>query len=139
MELMQTLDDAWNAQDIETFAKRHRHDVVVTWPGKPPTHGVEDHKQESLDLFRAFPDQHLDNRPYRVFFASGDWTCSIARFRGTFTGPFRQPDGTETAPTGKQFDVEFCTVARWGEDGQIIEENLFYDLVSFMQQIGLVE
>ena len=29
MELMQTLDDAWNAQDVETFAKRHRDDVVV--------------------------------------------------------------------------------------------------------------
>ena len=28
-ELMQTLDDAWNAQDMETFAKRHREDVVV--------------------------------------------------------------------------------------------------------------
>ena len=137
MELMQTLDDAWNAQDLETFAKRHRDDVVVTWPGKPPTHGIEAHKEESLDFFRAFADQKLAQRPYRVFFASGDWTCSIARYRGTFTGPFRQPAGSEIPPTGKTFDVQFCTVARWGEDGQIIEENLFYDLVSFMQQIGL--
>jgi hypothetical protein len=32
--------------------------------------------------------------------------------------------------------VEFCTVARW-EDGQIVEENLFYDLVTFMKQIGV--
>lgn len=29
MELMQTLDDAWNAQDLETFEKRHRKDVIV--------------------------------------------------------------------------------------------------------------
>ena len=29
MELMQTLDDAWNAQDLEVFAQRHKHDVVV--------------------------------------------------------------------------------------------------------------
>ena len=28
-------------------------------------------------------------------------------------------------------------LARWGEDGRIIEENLFYDLGAFMQQIGL--
>lgn len=35
MELMQTLDDAWNGQDLDTFAKRHRKDVV-RWPGKPP-------------------------------------------------------------------------------------------------------
>ncbi len=135
MELMQTLDDAWNAQDLDTFSQRHKDDVVVRWPGKPPTHGIVDHRQESLEFFTAFPDQHLDNRPYRVFFASGDWTCSIARFRGTFSGPMKGPDG-DIAPTGKKFDVEFCTVARW-DDGQIVEENLFYDLVTFMKQIGV--
>jgi hypothetical protein len=31
MELMQTLDDAWNAQDWDTFDKRH-----VTCPGFHP-------------------------------------------------------------------------------------------------------
>jgi hypothetical protein len=29
MELMQTLDDAWNAQDLDTFAQRHKPDTVV--------------------------------------------------------------------------------------------------------------
>ena len=137
MELMQTLDDAWNAQDMKVFAARHRPDVVVTWPGKPPTHGIEAHNQEALDFFRAFPDQQLENRPYRVFFASGEWTCSVARFTGTFSGPMRGADGKDIPPTGKKFDVQFCTVARWGDDGQIIEENLFYDLGLFLQQIGL--
>ena len=136
MELMQTLDDAWNAQDMEVFRQRHKKDVVVRWPGKKPTHGIGDHVQESLDLFRAFPDQKLDNRPYRVFFASGEWTCSIARFRGTMTGPMRGPDGKDIPPTGKKFDIEFFTVARW-EDGRIAEENLMYDLVTFMKQIGV--
>jgi hypothetical protein len=28
-------------------------------------------------------------------------------------------------------------VARWDENGQIIEENLFYDVVGMMKQIGL--
>lgn len=136
MQLMQTLDDAWNSQDMETFAKRHKPDVVVRWPGKPPTNGVDAHRQESLDFFRTFPDQRIGNRPYRVFFANGDWTCSIARFTGTMKGPMQGPDGKELPPTGKSFDVEFCTVARW-DNGQIVEENLFYDLVTFMKQIGL--
>jgi hypothetical protein len=30
----------------------------------------------------------------------------------------------------------FCTVARW-HYGQIVEENLFYDLVGLMQQVGI--
>lgn len=140
MDLMQTLDDAWNAQDVDTFAKRHRNDVVVRWPGgQPPTRGIEAHTQEALDFFRTFPDQHLDNRPYKTFFASGDWTCSIARFTGTMKGPMKGPDGKEIPPTGKSFEVDFCTVARWDDKGQIIEENLFYDLVGFMKQIGLGE
>jgi hypothetical protein len=51
-------------------------------------------------------------------------------------GPMKGPDGKEIPATGKSFEVDFCTVARWGR-GQIIEENLFYDLVGLMQQIGL--
>jgi hypothetical protein len=43
-ELMQTLDDAWNAQDVEVFRQRHKPDVIVRWPGQPePTVGIEDH------------------------------------------------------------------------------------------------
>ena len=136
MELMQTLDDAWNAQDLDTFTQRHKPDVVVRWPGQPPTHGIDNHRAEAIRFFKTFPDQHLGNRPYRVFFASGDWTCSIARFTGTMKGPMQGPDGKEIPPTGKSFDVDFCTVARW-DKGQIVEENLFYDLVTFMRQIGL--
>jgi len=137
MELMQTLDDAWNAQDVEVFRARHKKDVVVRWPGQPnPTKGIEDHIAESKAFWRTFPDQKLEHRPYRVFFASGDWTCSIARFRGTMTGPMKGPDGKEIPPTGKKFDIEFYTIAKW-DDGQIVEENLMYDLVGFMQQIGI--
>ena len=136
-ELMQTLDDAWNAQDLETFAKRHRNDVVVRWPGQPPTHGVQDHRTEAVEFFKTFPDQNVGNRPYKVLIAQGDWTCSVARFTGTMKGPMKGPDRKEIPPTGKSFDVDFCTVARWDQNGQIIEENLFYDLVTFMKQIGI--
>jgi SnoaL-like polyketide cyclase len=79
MELMQTLDGAWNSQDLDTFNQRHKPDVVVRWPGRPPAHGRHDHEAEAGAL-TTLPDQHLDNRPYKVFFASGDWTCSIAHF-----------------------------------------------------------
>ena len=137
MELMQTLDDAWNAQDVNVFRARHKPDVVVRWPGQPdPTLGIEDHTKESIAFWKTFPDQKLDNRPYRVFFASGDWTCSIATFRGTMKGPMVMADGTQVPATGKAFEVDFYTIAKWHE-GQIVEENLMYDLVGFLGQIGL--
>ena len=115
MELMQTLDDAWNAQDWDTFDKRHKPDVIVRWPAQPPTHGRHDHRAEGVQMFKTFPDNRVHNRPYRVFFASGDWTCSIARFTGTMKGPMMGPDGKEIPPTLKSFEVDFCTVARWGK------------------------
>jgi len=43
-ELMQTLDDAWNSEDVAVFRARHKPDVVVRWPGQPePTRGIDDH------------------------------------------------------------------------------------------------
>ncbi len=51
------------------------------------------------------------------------------------TGPMVQADGTEVPPTGKSFEVDFCTVARW-DGGQIVGENLFYDMVGMMSQLG---
>jgi ketosteroid isomerase-like protein len=136
LELMQTLDDAWSAQDWDTFAQCHKPDTVVRWPGQPPTHGVEAHRAESIQLFKTFPDNRVGNRPYKTLFGSGDWTCAVASFTGTMTGPMTGPDGKDVPPTGKRFEVDFCTVARW-DDGQIVEENLFYDLVGMMRQIGL--
>ena len=137
MELMQTLDDAWNTQDWDTFDKRHKSDVTVRWPAQPATHGRHDHRAEGIQMFKTFPDNRVGNRPYKVFFADGDWTCSIARFTGTMTGPMNGPNDTVISPTGKSFEVDFCTVARWSESGEIIEENLFYDVVGLMRQIGV--
>ena len=50
-------------------------------------------------------------------------------------GPMVGPEASTIPPTGKSFEVDFCTVARW-HDGQIVEENLFYDVVGMMKQLG---
>lgn len=136
LELMQTLDDAWNNQDWEFFRNRHSHNTEVKWPGgAPPTQGIDNHEQESRDFFKTFPDNKVENRPYKVFITDGEWTCSVAKFTGTMTGPMKTADG-EVPPTGKSFEVDFCTVAHW-VNGEIVEENLFYDLIGLMKQIGL--
>jgi predicted ester cyclase len=137
MQLMQTLDDAWNSQDWDTFEQRHAENCAVFWPGQAePTRGVKNHRAESIEFFKSFPDNHVGNRPYKIFFASGDFTCSVADFTGTFKGPMKMGDKT-IPPTGKRFKVEFCTIATW-KDGKIVEERLFYDLVGFMKQIGIM-
>jgi hypothetical protein len=61
-------------------------------------------------------------------------TITMAGSRASTT---RASAVTPRSRTRKSFDVDFCTVARWDQNSQIIEENLFYDLVSFMKQIGV--
>lgn len=138
IELMRTLDDAWNAQDWETFEKRHTADTVVFWPGQPePTRGRANHKAESIEFFKTFPDNHLINHPYKVEITQGEWTCTVAEFTGTMLGPMKGSDGKLIPPTNKKFHIEFCTVAHW-KGGEIIEEKLFYDLVGLLKQIGVM-
>ena len=109
---MKTLDDAWNSQDWDTFSKRHTNDVIVRWPGQSePTRGLEIHKKEGIEMFKIFPDNHVENNPYKVLFGQGDWTCSIAIFSGTHKGPMTVPGGNSIPPTNKKFQVDFCTVA----------------------------
>ena len=137
LQRMKTLDDSWNARNWEVFRKRHSADTTVHWPGQPdPTRGRAAHQAESEAFFKSIENQ-LDNNPYRVMFGSGDWTCTIAKWRGKMVGPWQGLDGKVHAPTGKTFELEFCTVARW-KDGEIVEENLFYDQVGFLRQIGVL-
>jgi hypothetical protein len=82
-------------------------------------------------MFKIFPDNHVENN--KVLFGQGDWTCSI--FTGTHKGPMTS-EGKKTPPTNKKFQVSFCTVAPW-KSGQIDEENLFYDNIEMMKQLGL--
>lgn len=137
LRLMKRLDDAWNAQDWDTFNKRHTEDVVVKWPGQSePTRGIKAHQNEGVEKFKTFPDNHVENNPYKVLFGQGDWTCSIAIFTGTNKGPMIAA-GRKTIPaTNKKFQVDFCTVAHW-KNGQIHEEKLFYDQIGMIRQLGL--
>lgn len=135
LKRMVELDDAWNAQDWDKVGRFHSTDVAVYWPGgAPPTKGRYNHAAEAREYAKTFPDNRVGNRPYRVIFGQGDWTCTVAEHTGTFNGPLKTEGGV-IPPTGKRFSVDFCTVAHWKE-GEIVEEKLFYDLVGVLKQIG---
>jgi predicted ester cyclase len=136
-ERMYALDEAWNAQDWETFDAYHDQEVVVYWPGREqtPTLGLLDHRAESERFCVAFPDNKVKH-PYGMLFGDGDFTAFVTQMTGTFTGPLELPDGTRIEPTGKSFDLSFSTIARW-RNGKIVEEYLKYDNASFLQQVSL--
>ncbi len=137
LELMKTLDDAWNSQNWDSFKKRHSENVAVYWPGQPePTRGREAHFRESVEFFKTFSNK-LANNPYKILFGSDDYTCSVADWEATMIGPMKNPDGSVVQPTHKTARLEFCTVAHWSSNGEILEERLFYDVVGMMRQLGI--
>jgi SnoaL-like polyketide cyclase len=87
-------------------------------------------------MFNIFPDNHVENNPYKVLLGQGEWTCSIAMFTGTIKGPITGPNGNTSSSTNRKFQVDFCTIAHW-KHGQIDEENLFYDQGGVIRQLGL--
>jgi hypothetical protein len=93
---------------------------------------VRNHRAEYTEFFKAFPDNHIVNNPYKILFAEGDYTCRWPIFTGASKGPMKGLDGQMIQPTNKKFQTAFCTVATY-KDGKITEERLlFYDLVGAM-------
>jgi predicted ester cyclase len=82
----------------------------------------------------AFPDA-----TYTVgsFVEQGDAFADEWSIVGTHTGPLTLPDGTELPPTGKRVEIrgmEFVQV----RDGKIVIDNLYYDNMALLVQLGLI-
>ena len=93
LQLMKTLDDAWNSQDWDTFSKRHTNDVIVRHaPGQSePTRGLEIHKREGIEMFKIFPDNHRKQSTANFWSRGLDLLyCYILRHtQRSYDGPWR--------------------------------------------------
>jgi hypothetical protein len=137
LALMKKGDDAFNARDFEGMKAVHHPDMVAHVAGKAePIKGQPAHAAMIKEMFRIFPDVHVHNEPYPIQFGSGEWITVITRTTGTFTGEMILPGGKVIAPTGKAFDLDFATTARWDGD-LLIEEFALWDSAMQAQQIGL--
>ena len=137
LALMKKGDDAFNSRDFTTMKAVHHPDIIAHVAGSAePIKGQPAHAAMMKEMFRTFPDIHVYNEPYPIQFGNGEWTTVIARTMGTFTGEMVLPDGKRIAPTGKAYDLDLCTTAKWDGD-QLIEEFVFWDTALQAQQLGL--
>jgi steroid delta-isomerase-like uncharacterized protein len=71
------------------------------------------------------------------FVEQGDAFADEWTFVGTHTGVVALPDGSQLPPTGKRVEIrgmEFVQV----RDGKIVVDNLYYDNMAVLAQLGLV-
>ena len=137
LALMKKGDDAFNSRDVAAMDATHHPDMIAHVTGRAePIQGRQAHASMIQQMIRIFPDIHVHNDPYPTQFGSGDWITVVTRATGTFSGEMILPDGRVIAPTGKAFDLDFATTARWDGD-QMAEEFVFWDSALQAQQIGL--
>jgi hypothetical protein len=130
-----TLDyTVFTNQQWTRLHESHSIDIKVNWPDGHSTTGIERHIADLKAMFVYAPNTSIKQHPIR--FGSHNMTCVIGVMTGTFTSPMPIGNGKFIQPTGKSFILPMCTVGIW-KDGVMIEEYLFWDNQSYMNQIGL--
>jgi hypothetical protein len=130
-----TLDyTVFTNQQWTRLHESHSKDIKVNWPDGHFTTGIERHIADLKAMFVYAPNTSIKQHPVR--FGSNNMTCVIGVMTGTFTAPMPIGNRKFIKPTGKSFSLPMCTVGIW-KDGVMIEEYLFWDNQSYMNQIGL--
>lgn len=130
-----TLDyTVFSKQQWTRLHESHSKDVKVNWPDGHFTLGIEKHIQDLSAMFVYAPDTRIKQHPIRFGSSNGEWTAVTGVFEGTFTKPMPIGNGKFMQPTGKAFKLPMCTIGHW-KDGVMIEEWLFWDNQTYMNQI----
>ena len=132
-----TLDyTVFSNQEWVRLHESHAKDIKVNWPDGHFTTGIDKHIEDLKMMFVYAPDTRIKQHPIRFGSGNGEWTCVTGVFEGTFTKPMPIGGGKFIQPTGKAFKMPMCTIGHW-KDGIMIEESLFWDNMTYMNQIGL--
>ena len=135
LKTFDTLDyTVFTNQQWTRLHESHSKDIKVNWPDGHFTIGIERHIADLKALFVYAPNTSIKQHPIR--FGSNNMTCVTGVMTGTFTKPMPIGNGKFIQPTGKSFTLPMCTVGIW-KDGVMIEEYLFWDNQTYMNQIGL--
>ncbi|SFJ15919.1 ester cyclase [Celeribacter neptunius] len=133
-----TLDfEVFTGQKWDRLHESHAEDILVHWPDGHTTTGLDVHIADLAGMFVYAPDTRIEQHPIRI--GQGEWTGVVGVIEGTFTEPMPIGDGQFIQPTGKAYKLTMATVGHWTGEGVMDEEYLFWDNLSFMKQLGLME
>jgi steroid delta-isomerase-like uncharacterized protein len=119
-----------SAGDIAGFGELVADDFVEHEgaPGLPPT------KEGTLEFFRillaAFPDMRMD---VEDLIASEDKTVARVKVTATHQGEFMG-----VPPTGARVELQLIDIMRFDDAGLVCEHWGVTDMLSLMQQLGVV-
>jgi steroid delta-isomerase-like uncharacterized protein len=132
-DLLEYYVERYNAGDLDACMELYAEDAVQRmhdgiFEGR---RAIRDRLARDLD---AFEDA---NYVVESFIEAGDSFADEWTFTGTHTGPIRLPDGSEVPPTGKRVETKGMEFVQL-RDGKIVVDNLYYDFLAAVVQLGLV-
>ena len=132
-ELLDHYVDRYNAKDLDAVMDLYADDAVQLMPeglfeGKS---AIRERLARDLDACSDIAHRVESYVEQDDSFAD-EWT-----FVGTHSGPFPLPDGGHVPPTGKRLEIRGMELVVL-RDGKIVVDNLYYDNVAVLAQLGLV-
>ncbi|HLQ62912.1 MAG TPA: ester cyclase [Candidatus Acidoferrales bacterium] len=124
---------AFNEGDLEQIARMTAPDATYKAPGGVELRGPQQVKEYFKTWRKAFPDAQITVEKIVV---QGHNVATQGTFTGTHSGPFTTPGG-EIAPTGKKVSGAYAEVAVI-DRGLVVSDQLYYDQVQLLQQLGLM-
>jgi steroid delta-isomerase-like uncharacterized protein len=131
--LLERYVELYNAGDLDACMELYAEDAVQRMHDGTFAGRAAIRERLARDL-TACPDA-----AYTVgsFVEQGDAFADEWTFAGTQTGPLSLPDGTQLPPTGKRLEIKGMELVQV-RDGKIVIDNLYYDAMAILAQLGLV-
>lgn len=123
--------DAVNARDLEALRNLYHPDYVYMSGDGTELKGPDAGVAVAETYIQAFPDLRLEIR--HQFAPSPDVAIIELTARGTHLAEL------EGIPaTGRAVEVVVCNIVE-AQDGQVVREREYYDSLSIMRQLGVIE
>lgn len=124
--------ERYNARDLDAVMDLYADDAVQVMPDGTfeGRQAIQGRLAKELDAFSDLAHRVVS------YVEQGDAFADEWVFVGLHTGPVVLPDGTEVPPTGKRIEMpgmELVVI----RDGKIIVDNLYYDNLAVLAQLGL--
>ena len=132
-ELLERYVELYNAGDLDACMELYAEDAVQ-WMHDGLFAGVDAIRERLARDLAAFPDAKY---VVESFVEDSDKFADEWTFTGTNTGPFRLPDGSEVPATGRPLELKGMELVEV-RDGKIVVDNLYYDFMAAVAQLGLV-
>src|SRR5262249_6040894 len=125
--------ELFGKKDLQALMALYSDNCVNAQPHLPqPIKGKKATEEDFNGLFTAFPDGQLTATKV---VAAGDTLAMEWTYTGTQKGPLVGPAGTIPA-SGKRVMIKGAEFIRVDSQGLIVDERGYFDLVSFMTQLG---